>query len=269
MEDTLSTDIKKPENMAKDKPQINDTGTSDFVVRKTEKLVSAIYILTNFLNDLEPLKWKLRTLGTGFLSAGNRLKNNQEELGKFREMLQEIQSQLSLLRYAGLISEMNFDIINKELNNLLRSLLENEDGLSLDHEFFRINVREELKELLESRQGPSNVKDKYLSVKMDGSRESQHYLPEAETLVKRQNLQTIQEKPRQLKEFGAVAVKKSGRQSVIINLLKRKKEIMIKDVTPLISGCSEKTIQRELLVMVKQGILKKEGEKRWSRYSLA
>ena len=44
---------------------------------------------------------------------------------------------------------------------------------------------------------------------------------------------------------------------------------MIKDVSPLIKGCSEKTIQRELLSMVKSGILKKEGEKRWSKYSLA
>ena len=75
--------------------------------------------------------------------------------------------------------------------------------------------------------------------------------------------------PKTLKEFGAVAVKKNSRQSIIISLLRRKKEIMIKDVSPLIHGCSEKTIQRELLSMVDKGILKKIGEKRWSRYSLA
>jgi hypothetical protein len=44
---------------------------------------------------------------------------------------------------------------------------------------------------------------------------------------------------------------------------------MIKDVSPLVTGCSEKTIQRELSAMVRSGILKKVGEKRWSRYSLA
>ena len=72
-----------------------------------------------------------------------------------------------------------------------------------------------------------------------------------------------------LKEFGAISVKKNSRQSIIINILKRKREIMIKDVTPLINGCSEKTIQRELSAMVATGILKKIGEKRWSRYTLA
>jgi predicted HTH transcriptional regulator len=72
-----------------------------------------------------------------------------------------------------------------------------------------------------------------------------------------------------LKDYGVVSAKKGNRQSVIIGLLKRKKEIMIKDVSPLIKGCSEKTIQRELSAMVQSGLLKKEGEKRWSKYSLA
>ncbi|MEK6878241.1 MAG: hypothetical protein AABY22_01465 [Nanoarchaeota archaeon] len=52
------------------------------------------------------------------------------------------------------------------------------------------------------------------------------------------------------------------------SLIKRKKEIMIKDVVGLINDCSEKTIQRELLTLVDEGILKKEGERRWTRYSL-
>ncbi|NCN08031.1 hypothetical protein GW944_00480, partial [Candidatus Parcubacteria bacterium] len=80
---------------------------------------------------------------------------------------------------------------------------------------------------------------------------------------------STEKKTKDLKNFGAVSVKKNSRQSIIINVLKRKKEIMIKDISPLIDGCSEKTIQRELLAMVNSGILKKEGEKRWSRYSLA
>ena len=36
---------------------------------------------------------------------------------------------------------------------------------------------------------------------------------------------------------------------------------MLKDV-------SEKTVQRELFALVKEGVLKKEGEKRWSVYKL-
>ena len=43
---------------------------------------------------------------------------------------------------------------------------------------------------------------------------------------------------------------------------------MIKDIVMSITGCSEKTIQRELSALVAQGVLKKIGEKRWSRYEL-
>ena len=39
-----------------------------------------------------------------------------------------------------------------------------------------------------------------------------------------------------LKGFGAVSVKKNSRQNIIISILKRKREVMIKDVSPLIEG---------------------------------
>ncbi len=36
----------------------------------------------------------------------------------------------------------------------------------------------------------------------------------------------------------------------------------------MIDDCGEKTIQRELVSMMKEGSIKKEGERRWSQYSL-
>jgi len=50
--------------------------------------------------------------------------------------------------------------------------------------------------------------------------------------------------------------------------LKNQSNLTIKDFSKVITDCSEKTIQRELLDMVEKGIIKKEGERRWSKYSL-
>jgi hypothetical protein len=36
----------------------------------------------------------------------------------------------------------------------------------------------------------------------------------------------------------------------------------------MIKDCSEKTIQRELIVLVSEKVVKKEGERRWSVYSI-
>jgi Fic family protein len=64
-------------------------------------------------------------------------------------------------------------------------------------------------------------------------------------------------------------LKKSNRQNVILGLLKKKKELTIKDITAVIKDCSEKTVQRELNYFISTGLLKRSGVRRWSKYSLA
>jgi len=61
---------------------------------------------------------------------------------------------------------------------------------------------------------------------------------------------------------------KGNRQEIILSLLKKNKDLGIKDFATSISGCSEKTIQRELASLVSKGLITKTGEKRWSKYSL-
>lgn len=197
------------------------------ITKKIEKIASALYLVTSFFNDEEPLKWKLRILSTNLVSGKIKDKSNTTE---------EILSLLSVAKTAGLISEINYDILIREL-----SKLEHEEKKPLNLIFFPEMAMTE-------RTSPRPRITEYIKDK---------------TIVDK----TV-EKPI-LKEFGAVSVKKTSRQSTIITILKRKKEIMIKDVTPLVSNCSEKTIQRELSAMVRAGVLKKVGEKRWSRYSLA
>ena len=43
----------------------------------------------------------------------------------------------------------------------------------------------------------------------------------------------------------------------------------IRDIASFVIGCSEKTVQRELASLISDGLIKKEGEKRWSRYFVA
>lgn len=56
---------------------------------------------------------------------------------------------------------------------------------------------------------------------------------------------------------------------MVIEALQKKGDASIKDIARLVRGCSEKTIQRELNVLIDDGRVLKEGERRWSRYSLA
>ena len=48
--------------------------------------------------------------------------------------------------------------------------------------------------------------------------------------------------------------------------MKGKNEYTIKDIALHIPGVSEKTVQRDLQALVSAGVLKRKGERRWSRY---
>lgn len=208
-------------------------------INKSEKLASAIYLITGFFNDLEPLKWKLRNLASEMVSFAVslddvNLKDKNVVNSEVRNLILKVAKYFSVAKNAGLVSADNNDLMQMELKKYTNALAH----ITSFSDFLRI---EPTKSKVENAEETLMISDKIE--------------------------QKSPEKP--LKAFGAVSVKKNSRQSIIIGTLKRKKEIMIKDVSPLISGCSEKTIQRELSSMVHAGVLKKTGEKRWSRYSLA
>lgn len=58
----------------------------------------------------------------------------------------------------------------------------------------------------------------------------------------------------------------SERMSLILELVRKRKSLSIKEIAEVIKGCSEKTIQRELGELIRQGLIKKVGERRWSLY---
>ena len=62
---------------------------------------------------------------------------------------------------------------------------------------------------------------------------------------------------------------KDKRQSAIIDFIKKNGGANVRDLMAVVKGCSEKTIQRELALLIARGTLKREGERRWSKYLLA
>jgi len=60
----------------------------------------------------------------------------------------------------------------------------------------------------------------------------------------------------------------SDRRERIKTILEAKGEATIKDISEIVTDCSEKTIQRELNAMISENVVKRQGERRWSKYSL-
>lgn len=56
------------------------------------------------------------------------------------------------------------------------------------------------------------------------------------------------------------------RSNAVLDAVIKKQKASIKDISLAVRGCSEKTIQRELNMLIQRGLIRKEGERRWSIY---
>lgn len=209
-----------------------------YIYKKTERLVSAVYLLSNIISDKEPIKWQLRETALGLIFKSQL----PSDRNTFITSILSLISVLEIAHISGLISDMNFSVIKGEFERL-------------------IIVMEEEKE----KNYPRVISfPEHLFTAPDTGHNS---TSPVDVLCKGHN--NLSDRAR--RPIGLMAVKKedkSNRQEVIISLLNKNKELGIKDFTSSIKDCSEKTIQRELASLVSKGLVKKQGEKRWSRYSL-
>lgn len=241
--------------------------------RKCERLATAMYLVTNFLSDNEPIKARLRGLSVDFVRDASLLKNGNcgvesNVLDLLRANILESLALLELAFVAGLISEMNFTILKREYAALRDSIdvkkasRESRTDSVLGDTFFGTSLREE-------------EDDKKLS---DVSRAPLTSRPHSYQSVP-QNLASKMSDRGQVVDFvkdkkettprAATSVLKEGRRARILKLIKDNREVAIKDIVEHFADVSDKTIQRELGVLVDSGVLKKTGERRWSKYRLA
>ncbi len=232
-----------------------------FVQKKTEKLVAAIYVVSNFIKDNEPLKWSIREKALELLELATLL--NFVSLDERRAILRNHQSVASeiislsgVARVSGLFSEMNHDIIKREFETLLRTIDESEKKQETSvfaPDFF------ETKSLLERPSSPDVQYGQNSSAEsFMNNRKIQKDKVNANQPRKTQNQATIEQN-----------IKDKDRKTLIIDMLRKKDGLGIKDFVSVISGVSAKTIQRELLSLVAEGHIRKEGDRRWSRYFIA
>jgi len=252
-----------------------------FISKKTEKLISAIYLITDLMSDREPIRWSLRKQSLELISSlllskeAIYLKQHANIKG-FETVGFELSILLETAYYGGLISNMNFSILHKELMNL-KELREDylnhskggESGFS-----GQFNLEEGFFEVKMADKGQKDIKDNYSketeSVAMVADKGqiyiNKGHLKDAQKINAESKVSNRKDLPNYAPNLKRK--RKSLRQMAVIDLLKNKGSVSVKDISEGVKDCSEKTIQRELISMAKTGVLKKIGERRWSKYSL-
>jgi hypothetical protein len=262
---------------------------SVFLNKKTEKLTTALYMVTSFLLDSEPLKWKLRQRAVDLFSGISDVRNSntgevENIYADYSFVVEEILSLLEVAVSSKLISEMNFSILKKEYSSL-KTLIDSDEysekktgRFIFSQDFFP--KREELssytnghKQLIkDNKQEPDVMATNVEADESKGQTKSTMSLA-PKTVSQGQkvvltNTRPVKKTSSRTRTLRDIKAGKTNRRDAVLKLFKKNKELTIKDISREISGCSEKTIQRELISLVLSGVLNKKGERRWSRYSL-
>lgn len=270
-----------------------------FLFKKTERLVTALYLITNLLSDMEALKWEIRKSGTN-LSAhilsfmGRPETKNRESHANAQREITRLSSLLDIAHATGLLSPMNASLIREELQMIFAIIDERErySGFpsgaptELKEGFFGVpkHIFTVAKNMGETTSFPSeHTKTKRDSIaafrtfeefrRFESNQKDikdiykGHTPQHQDVLYKRTDTQpTSIQKPLSRPLLNII---KDERKQSIINLLQQRNNATVKDFSTSITGCSEKTIQRLLIELVHEGVLKREGARRWSRYSMS
>ena len=237
---------------------------------KTNKLVTALYMVTDTMEKEEPIRLRLRTLGIEILSDIPYLQ--KENVNNFDRKITAVLSFLNIARDLGMISEMNFNILNKEFQELKQSIQEltTKNDLWLE-EFIGGPVEREGRLFTEVKGRPYSSTMSFS--KGHGMRIG---VQKGSTLLSALNkvkgAHNLSSSVSGNSRSGFEVLKNNRRESILKVIKMKPESASIKDIISAFRNVGEeigeKTLQRELISMVKDNVLKKTGEKRWSHYSL-
>jgi hypothetical protein len=228
---------------------------------KANKLITALFMVTDIMDKDEPLRHKLRQIGTEILS--DVYSNSNRVVLKVSEIL----SFLDIASTLGMISDMNKNILSKEFN-LLKNSFGQMDSIWLENFIGKDAI------------GQEEYIPKIASYQTNLGVQKGSTLMKALSNVGVSHKREFS-KPEVKERSEAFDIVKKERREEILNIIKSNKNSGIENGSTitdirtgakisfkghLITNSSEKTLQRELASMVKDNVLKKSGEKRWSRY---
>ncbi len=220
-----------------------------FIYKKSERLAKALHLVAPAFSESLSLRNRLDAIAIGLVDAAV-LPPGIARTALSRELL-ALSSVLSIARTSGLLSAMNADLIVREAQVLLQEVAIYEEPRLLFDEAPTLSgiAKHALKRETPPRAAPATPPKRPVPVR-------ERPVPEASK--------------GQVKDAVAPArAHIKDRREAVMSVIRNKGSVSIKDISTLIRGVSEKTIQRELAALVESGTVRKQGERRWSTYSLA
>ncbi len=208
-----------------------------FIYKKAERLAKAIHLIAPAFAESLSLRNRVDAIAVGLVDAAI-LPSGAARAALSRELL-ALSSVLSIARTGGLLSPMNTELISSEAHMLLQEVAGYEE--------------------------PRLFLDEAPTLSGLAKKAQTKAAPTSRIAVPRQLRAAAAHKGHEKDTSGPI----KDRREAILSVIRNKGKASIKDISTVIRNVSEKTIQRELGALIASGEVTKEGERRWSTYSLA
>jgi hypothetical protein len=232
---------------------------TDFIniYNRSYRLAAAVFMISNVMDQNEELRTKIKSLSLKLVSVSVNLKDinfldAKKLITDLEKISLELMSVLDIASVAGLVSKMNVGILKEEFQSFISELgkfsekFENNKNVSVEGIFTESLIMNTDGGLERINAGYNN---KLNEVYKNNNNEQKNVTANEKTDCNGHK-------------------RKDLRKNTVLDFIKGHNNVNIKDIVPNIKGCSEKTIQRELVSLINEGKIKKIGERRWSRYSI-
>ncbi len=237
-----------------------------YLYKKAERLAKAIHLIVPAFASSTALKDRLERIAIGLVDSA-LLPPGASRDALARELL-ALSSILSIARTGGMLSPMNADLITREAHQLLSEAIGYEaPRLELDEmpslaalaKSSAASMGNDAREQARLRSVARVTYDADLDHTEASSDKGQSngHIKDTSGIVRNTA-------PREGREEVV-----SGRRESILSVLRSKGPSYIKDISLVVRDVGEKTIQRELSVLVSEGIVLRKGDRRWTTYELA
>jgi hypothetical protein len=221
------------------------------VHKKVERVSAAVYLVSALVSAEEPLRVSLREHVLYTLSLRKEGVYQPIEL---LFALEKLHGLLKIGSVSGVISVRNVGLLTKEIGEL-SIFLETLDSTDEDVPSRLLNVKLRSEGGAQIPQSMSKGHVKKVSIKDTSVDLKDINISKGHVVAKKKSVNINQ-------------ISRQNREKTVLNVLKDKGQISIKDISKVIKECSEKTIQRSLNALIKQKLVEKSGSRRWSVYSV-
>ena len=238
-----------------------------YIYRKSERLAKALQVIAPAFISAPSLRDRLDGIAVGLIDAAILPPSSARE-ALSRELL-TLSSILSVARAGSLLSEMNAEIITREAHLLLQEIASYEEPRLFMED--SPTLAELAKRAPDMRTFFATNSDMVGAGPVSSDQRQSpdvHVKTNYKGQDKGHSSNVVRNTPVLKRESKVGGSGNSSRQEAILAILRTKGSSYIKDISTLIREVSEKTIQRELQTLITKGVVEREGDRRWTTYSI-